>query len=549
MNSKETTTDEEKLTDSANTTEENQQSQDKVTSDINKHDPYEASEMYSPILVKRKDQDEIEEHATDFKAIKVVLLSWVFGIMFTEIFFKGGFGLSVPLLMAVFYGITTWYLSSKTPKSSKVSYILLIPIGLISLGYILTDNIMTYFTNTLVLLVLVPIQLTRMSNTALGLVFSLKSFYSSMVSMIIRPISYLDIPFKSVFNYVSKGKKHSKTTMILLGALIALPIAAIFVGLFMEADEVFGFYINKLIKQINIIPADIFIDLFVGSIVGLFISALLITLRARKVPEEKNINIKQGLDEVLLSTVLVILDILFIVFVSFQFGYLFSGMSLPKNMSYSEYARSGFFELCTASVVSFVIIMFCIAFAKRRENKSFSQSLKLFLTIFIACNYVIAASAIFRMIAYILVHDLTVKRVMVTWLIVLISLCFFGFIIKIWNMKFNIVNYVAVIVISMTVLLNTVNLNAVIAEYNVNMHIKSLSTSKVREVDVEYLGKLGPSAAKATAKLLESGHYTEEQVFKILKKQKEALDIKDWRNYCIWDSQAATVFESYNLSD
>lgn len=506
-------------------------------------------QMYNSVTVKRKERNVIEECASDYRTVAVILLSWIFGILFSEIFFKGGFGLSVPLLMAFFYGAAIWHLSVKTPKPSKVSYVLLVPIGIISLGYIITDNSITYLINTLVLLALVPIQLTRMSNTALGSVFSLKSFYSSIVSIIVKPISYLDIPLKSIFSFFVKSKKHSKTAMILLGILIALPITAVFAGLFMEADEVFGYYINELIKHIKIIPTDIFTTLFFGSIVGLFISALLITLRARKVPEVKNITVKQGLDALLISTILVILDILFIVFVSFQFGYLFSGMSLPTGMSYSEYARSGFFELCAVSVMAFLIIMICMMFAKRSQSGEMPKELQLLLTVFIACNFIVAASAIFRMIAYISAHDLTIKRIMATWLIVLISICFFGFIIKIWNRRFNIVNYIALAVISMTILLNTVNLNGMVAEYNVNAHLKSLETPKVREVDINYLSTLGPSAAKSTAKLLESTYYTKAQVYEALLRQKEALDIKDWRNYCIWDSQAAGVFKKYGLDN
>lgn len=549
MQNDERTTGEQKSTQQTNAPAEQQQNQANMPYNPYQYYPYGYPGMYNPVVMKRKEQDEIEECASDLKAFKVVLLSWVFGILFSEIFFKGGFGLSVPLLMTVFYGVAVWYLSSKIPKPSKASYLLLIPIGLISLGYMITDNVITYLINTLVLLVLVPIQLTHMSNTSLGNVFSLKSFYSSVVSIIVRPVSFMDMPFKSVISLFSKGKKHTKTAMILLGIILALPITLIFLGLFMEADEVFGYYINQIIEYIKIYPVDIFFDVFVGAIVGLFISALLITLRARRVPEEKNIMIRQGLDPVLTSTIMVILDILFIVFVSFQFGYLFSGLSLPKGMNYSEYARSGFFELCAVSVLALAVIMVCMVFVKRRQDQELPRGLQLLLTVFIACNFIVAASAIFRMTAYILAHDLTVKRVMVTWLIILISICFYGFIIKIWNRKFNIVNYIAVTVISMTILLNTVNLNGLIAGYNVNVHLKSLEASKVREVDIDYLVSLGPSAARATAKLLESGYYTKEQVYDALSRQKRALDIKDWRNYCIWDSEAAAVFEKYGLDD
>lgn len=530
-----------KNTDKINS-EATDQDQEKATGSIN-----DRSDMYLFVAAKRKDQDEVEAQLSDFKSVIVVLLSWVFGILFTKIFLRGGFGLSVPLLMTAFYGIAVWYLSSKQPRPSAASYIMLIPIGLISLGYMLNDNLMIYLINTLVLMALLPLQLAHMSNTALGRVFSLKSFYSSAVSTIARPLSFLDIPFKAVFTVFNKGKKQSKVAIVFLGILLAIPISAVFVGLFIKADEVFGFYVNRIMDYLKIYPLELIIDIFLGSLVGLFVSALLITLRARRRPEDISIKVKGVVDGLLATTVITVLDIFFGIFVCIQFGYLFSRASLPSGMSYAEYARRGFFELCAVAFISFFVILACLAFVREGENRKLPMGLSIMLTLFIGCNFVVTASAIYRMAAYISAYDLSVKRVIATWLIVLISTCFVGFIIGIWNRKLNIVNYVAVAVVVMTVLLNSINLNGLIAEYNVNMHFMSLDTERVREVDINYLASLGPSAAKATEKLLDSGHYhySRDTILGALASQRRMLMGKDWRNYCVWDSQADRVFKRY----
>lgn len=493
---------------------------------------------------KRPEQDEIMAHTATRSALIAVLLCWVFGILLSNILVRGGFGLSVPLLTAGFYAIVLWYFSGKEQRPSKSAYLLLLPIGLIALGFLWNDTGTVYFINTLLLLALLPLQLSRMSSISEGPVFSVQSFYQAVISALAVPLTYLDVPFKAFSNNLGKGKKDPKSAMILLGLLIAFPIAGIFIALFISADEAFGYFIRRLFDTLSI---DNFIfDFIFGTIAALFLSSVLITMRARNHSREKKFQRGHGLNGVLASTVLTVLTLVQGSFVAVQFNYLFAGATLPGGYSYAQYARSGFFELCTALCISVAIIILCMIFVNKDENGRLPKVVSCLLTAFILCNYVIIASAVFRMLKYIAAYDLSVKRLMVTWLIIVFAVCMIGAVIKIWNPVFPVLRWAAVTVIVLTIAVNAANVNKLVANYNVDSYLKSMNTSDVRDIDVGYLGSLGPSAAKATITLYDQGEAKQRpQTITALEEQKAALQNKSWKDFCITDIEAAEVLKSY----
>lgn len=498
---------------------------------------------YAPY--KRPEQDEILEHTSTRRAFAVVLLCWLFGVLFSGILLRGGFGLSVPLLTALFYAVAFFCFAKKRPLSRE-SVALLAPIGLLSLGFALHDNGMVYFVNILLLLALIPLQLTRMSGTSAGPVFSVQSALHTVISALARPLEYLDTPFKALSRNIRSGMKGSRAFIVLLGLVIALPVAAVLTALFVQADSAFGYFYKRLADIIDLSFANLFLDILIGTVIGIFVSAWFITMRARKSTEPKELRLPRGADGLLTATVLVVINAVVLSFVAVQFSYLFAGVALPNGMTYAEYARSGFFELCAALCVCVAIVVACMIFTRKDAQKKLPRPVSLLLTLFIACNYVIIASAVYRMLTYIGQFDLTVKRVMVTWLIGVFALCLIGAAIKAWLPRFDALRYAAVVVIALSVAVNAVNINAFIAEYNVTSYLESLKTGRVRDIDVDYLGALGPSAAEATLRLYREGDDAVRQSAKTaLEEQKWHLVRKSWKNACLPDVEAKGLLAEF----
>lgn len=507
-----------------------------INADLNRYVPY-----------KRKEQDEILGHTSSRRSLIVVLLCWGWGILFSELFINGGYGVFVPVLLCLFYMVVFWYFSKKEPKPPKSAHLLLLPIALLSLGCFLHENPSTWFINTLMLLALIPLQLSFMSGTATGTVFSPQSVYQTFISTVTRPFGFLDVPFKTISGNIRHGKKATGTMMIFWGLLISLPIAGIFIALFSQADSAFGYYARQFFSNFSFHIGNTVFDVFFGTLTAIFLSALLITMRARKTPKEKEFQVAVSLNGLLTATVLFILNLVQIAFVLIQCGYLFAGMKLPDNLSYAEYARSGFFQLCGVLCISVIIIMLCLFFVKKDDSRRLPKAVSVLLTLFIACNYVVVVSAVYRMFAYIAAYDLSVKRVMVTWLILVFALCMIGAVLKIWMPKFHVFQYTAITVVAMSVALNFINVNALVSNYNVDSYLQSRETQTVRSIDVSYLGTLGPAAVKATAKLYansDSDVHTETK--QLLTRQKNDLAYKSWKCFCLSDIEAKQALASVN---
>lgn len=268
-------------------------------------------------------------------------------------------------------------------------------------------------------------------------------------------------------------------------------------------------------------------------------------MRARNTPEKKKIPSFIHLNGTLAATVLFVISLVQIAFVIIQFEYLFAGVALPNGMNTADYARSGFFELCGVLCFSVFILLLCMLFVRKEDHQRLPFSVSVLLTVFIACNYVIIASAVYRMFAYISAFDLSIKRVMVTWLILVFALCMAGAVMKIWKPAFRAFRYVAIVVIAMAAAVNFVNVNALVANYNVDSYLNSLNTSQVRTIDIPYLGSLGPSAADATFQLYQSGdsNIRSESIL-ALRTQKEQLDRKSWKNSCVTDFEAEQILSN-----
>lgn len=72
------------------------------------------------------------------------------------------------------------------------------------------------------------------------------------------------------------------------------------------------------------------------------------------------------------------------------------------------------------------------------------------------------------------------------------------------------------------IILNFINVNKVVADYNVNQYLKA---TQVNQIDLDYLAKLGPGAIHATLRLEET-----EEVADTLYRQYNRASVKTWRN-------------------
>lgn len=140
-----------------------------------------------------------------------------------------------------------------------------------------------------------------------------------------------------------------------LGMAAAVPVAAVFGGLLMQADPAFDRLVGRAFD------IERFVSHTATVLLWTWLAAGLLRLLGRgslSLPPRSRRGGTLGLGEV--GTVLVVVDLLFAAFVVVQFRYLFGGSELVRaltGLSYAEYARRGFFELVAVAALSLPLLL------------------------------------------------------------------------------------------------------------------------------------------------------------------------------------------------
>jgi hypothetical protein len=157
---------------------------------------------------------------------------------------------------------------------------------------------------------------------------------------------------------------------VVRGLLIAIPVVLVFVSLFSAADAVFADFVADLTRfdlDLGTLPGRTMLAAVLGWVAagGLGLAASRpLHAGAAQTPETNRWTL--GSTEVI--TVLLVVDALFIGFVLLQRAYLFGGLDTlgAIGMTYSEYARRGFFELVAVAVLAGGLIVTAERMARRR---------------------------------------------------------------------------------------------------------------------------------------------------------------------------------------
>ncbi len=318
------------------------------------------------------------------------------------------------------------------------------------------------------------------------------------------------LPFHSlgeifVALFCGKSNKSGKFVLkVLLGVVIAIvPTMIVFALLSYDSgfsklmENIFSFeafdIVNHIVSLVFAVPVSAYIY-------GIFISStdkkceeMLTPSKCKKTMS----TLKIAPAVTVLTAVLPILFIYVMFFVS-QWGYYVSGFTgvLPKDFSYAEYAREGFFQLCIVSVINLVIIIAISLFLKTKKNKP-SVILKTLSIIISVFTLVLISTAVAKMVMYIDCYGLTQKRVYSSWLMLVLAVVFVMIIIKQFLKKLRLIALSLAVLVVMFTALAVCGVDEIIAEYNVDRYIDGTLTT----VDIEALNELGDAAVPSMVRV------------------------------------------------
>ncbi len=407
--------------------------------------------------------------------------------------------------------------------------------GIISFGIAvcLTDDVRIILICNICILVLEVFGILSYFNNVKrwGISKAIAAFFEVTL---IAPFEYIAAPFIDGAAVKKRnGKKKNKGIYVLIGIGITVPILVIVLKLLAEADEVFESVMNAVFGSFLFSPHIIFFSLFAW-IIFMFVYALAVKLPRHDInySDSRRLNY----EPVIGITITGILTLFYLVFSVIQVLFLFmNNMTLPDNMSYAEYARSGFFQLLFVAVVNLIIVLFCMKLFKR------SRILNIVLTVMCICTYIMIVSSAVRMVMYIKEYDLTYARVMVLLMLLMTALLMTGVLIKIFCESLPLFNYSFIVIMSMLLLFAFSKPASLIARYNLNHERAG------KDIDISYILQLGSDAVPAACEYFEDKGYSADFVIRERSYGRD-ITVEYYLNRVIKNNEKYGTIRGFNFS-
>lgn len=326
------------------------------------------------------------------------------------------------------------------------------------------------------------------------------------------------------------------------GVFIAAPLLIVFGGLFVAADAVFEAWVLDLFG-FDLAEAFGHAALF-ACFFWLASGAFWVVLMARatgspEVPRPAGVSL--GILEV--GVVLGLLNALFLAFVVAQVRYLFGGaatVDASAGITYSEYARRGFFELVAVTALVLPLLL-AAHWLLRDDGRAAFRIFRALAGTLISLLLVIMASALQRMHLYTREFGLTELRLYATVFMAWILVVLFWFVATVLRGRRDRFAFGALVSgFAAILLLNAANPDARIVHTNV------ARLEAGAEFDAYYLSTLSADAVPA---LIESLPVMDEPDRRIvtdaLRSRWAVEDRPDWRTWNLGRSRALEMVERY----
>lgn len=313
-----------------------------------------------------------------------MLVLWVFGIFSANTLFTGGLhGLWIPMTTAGLYLIFFAFFGRKKLRFTSETVSMLILIFLLSFGFLLNEEPITNKVTFLTLLAAAPIHLmlcSGKSDLQKGSVFALRQTLSCIFP---KTFSALKIPFlKTAGGLKKRGNGFVYT---LLGLLCTVPFVLLFGFLFARGDDAFAQSLDNLLQYIGIFSVGKWIGaVLVGTAAAIYLAALSFVLRDSEAEAARQTHFNGILPAQAVSSFLAVLIALEMYFGCIQIKYLFLNLgTLPEGETYADYARSGFFEIAAATLLTiFLIFLAALLVRKKDGDNQIPLSVRVLLTVF-----------------------------------------------------------------------------------------------------------------------------------------------------------------------
>ncbi len=328
-------------------------------------------------------------------------------------------GLSVLLWSVTISLVVTVITAVKKHGVVRKSLWWLVPVNLSAFAYMWRDSAILHNIDMYLMffsLVMLSFSLKGNVAQASGIFqYCLASLNTSIDALIeAMHLIKVDLPWRQVVPHQVRGK----VPALIRGFAFAIPLLLLFCGLFISADAAFASLLHKGLSfnfsDFSVHSAILFGFSWctAGYLRPMFVADKKFDSLVPVFEQKDSSKVILGLGRFELNVVLALLNLLFLSFVMVQFRYFFGGSNVvvtTAGLSYSEYARKGFFELATVSALVLPMLLVGDWLLPRHQDK-FDKIFPVQAGIQIALLFVIMLSAFQRMNLYQLEYGLTELR-------------------------------------------------------------------------------------------------------------------------------------------
>lgn len=422
------------------------------------------------------------------------IMSVIFGVIGAVCLHKNTMGIGVFFFVAVAYG-GAWYILKKKGKQIKRGSYFLVAVSLLTgLSTAFTgEAFLGFFMNRMILGVLFCIFLLHQCYEDRE--WNIGKYAGAVCTLLLQTVGMSLVFFGHFKSFVQSVKSQRyKTVIAVLGGFCASIPMLIFLSVFLaSADRVFDNMLYTLI--------DSYLNPF--SVIGWVVSAAFwavcmyaLTCAVRVGGIREAVTDRRRGSAAWAISFMGMIALLYLVFCGIQVVYLFLRQgNLPDGewITYSNYAREGFFQLLFVASLNLVMVLLCLKYVKKH------LVLDGVLIVISLCTYIMIASAAYRMILYIEQYQLTFLRVLVLWSLVVIAVLMAGVIVLIFNNHFPLFRYFLVTVSLFYLALVWAKPDYVAARYNIACWEQT--EEGMTEERIWYLESLSCDGAAAVKKM------------------------------------------------
>ncbi len=473
-----------------------------------------------------------------------LLLCLLVGSVAEESFFRYQIGISYFIFIAVFYTLFFYRFRSFSFSHQRFGYLVLISIWILAADYYLYDITLFYALNILVIPALVIFHLALITSPK-NIEWSNLRFILYTALRLIDGIRYSAIFTKHIANLFNQNTnlKHDHVwKKILIGIAISIPFLFIILTLLISADAQFERILSSFPNLISF-RAEYVFRLVIILIYTFFFFGFMQVLMQKNIDNvQKEITRRPiAMDGIITLTVLLLLDLVYILFVAIQFKYFFNG-TLDSSYTYAEYARRGFFELLFVTLINLTVTTGVIHFTKNIQG-FLKRAIRMALTVLVLSSGVLLISAFMRLTMYEDAYGFTFIRILVHSFMIFLMVIFAYTLVKIWLEKLSLFHFYFIASLIYYVGINTVNFDKIVVDRNIDRF------EMTGKIDINYLNSLSSTGILGLIEIYEKNPNVPglKDLLKQCKADSEYLKSDSWQSHNFAKNKAYVKLRELDL--